>query len=109
MRLEGWPRARPCLSPSFETAAQEGGLLRMRSEVSRPRSLPRLLEIPQIRGLLALFGGHQQAISTHHIVLLADANVRIALGAVPRNPHRARVGIANVILGHRPGTRQRVI
>src|SRR5260370_34896635 len=30
-RLEGWPRARPCLLPSFETAAQEGGLLRMRA------------------------------------------------------------------------------
>jgi methionine-rich copper-binding protein CopC len=32
-RLEGWPLARPCLSPSFETAAQEGGLLRMKSEL----------------------------------------------------------------------------
>jgi len=32
-RLEGWPLAWPCLLPSFETAAQEGGLLRMRSEM----------------------------------------------------------------------------
>src|SRR6266446_5118384 len=30
-RLEGWPLAQQCLLPSFETAAQEGGLLRMRS------------------------------------------------------------------------------
>jgi hypothetical protein len=29
-RLEGWPPTRQCLLPSFETAAQEGGLLRMR-------------------------------------------------------------------------------
>src|SRR6266446_2600862 len=33
-RLEGWPPARPCLLPSFETAAQEGGLLRMRASIS---------------------------------------------------------------------------
>ena len=32
-RLEEWPLARPCLLPSFETAAQEGDLLRMRSEI----------------------------------------------------------------------------
>ena len=30
-RLEGRPRARPCQGPSFETAAQARGLLRMRS------------------------------------------------------------------------------
>src|SRR5437899_12996287 len=30
-RLEGWPLAQQCLLPSFETAAQEGGLLRMRA------------------------------------------------------------------------------
>src|SRR5260370_41925265 len=30
-RLEGWPRAQQCLLPSFETAAQERGLLRMRA------------------------------------------------------------------------------
>jgi hypothetical protein len=29
-RLEGWPLARPRPWPSFETAAQEGGLLRTR-------------------------------------------------------------------------------
>jgi hypothetical protein len=32
-RLEGWPLARPCPWPSFETAAQEGGLLRMRADI----------------------------------------------------------------------------
>jgi hypothetical protein len=31
-RLEGWQRVR-AVHPSFETAAQEGGLLRMRSEL----------------------------------------------------------------------------
>src|SRR5260370_24450651 len=30
-RLEGWPLAQQCVWPSFETAAQEGGLLRMRT------------------------------------------------------------------------------
>src|SRR5260370_31760559 len=30
-RLEGWPRARPCLLPSFETAANRNRLLRMRA------------------------------------------------------------------------------
>src|SRR5437899_1394539 len=33
-RLEGWPQAQQCLLPSFETAAQEGGLLRMRLSIS---------------------------------------------------------------------------
>jgi len=32
-RLEGWPLSRRRLRPSFETAAQEGGLLRMRAEL----------------------------------------------------------------------------
>jgi hypothetical protein len=30
-RLEGWLLALPCRLPSFETAAQEGGLLRMKA------------------------------------------------------------------------------
>src|SRR5712692_8683684 len=72
-------------------------------------SLPRPLEVPQIRRLLALLGGHEQAIRTHHIVFLANANMRVALRAVPRNPDRARAEIANVFLGYRPGTGQRVV
>src|SRR5215472_14558908 len=73
------------------------------------RSLPRLLEIPQIRRPLAFLRRHQQAIPADHVVLLADANMWVALGAIPRNPHFPFARIANVILGHCPRTRQRVI
>src|SRR5271168_1671292 len=52
------------------------------SRVLRPRPLlPRLLEIPPIRRRLVLLGGHQQAFSAQEIVLLADDDLVVALGA----------------------------
>src|SRR5882762_9800925 len=63
VRLEGWQLARPRLLPSFETAAQEGGLLRMRTFNSSQRSKagdegasainPLQLPLGDCRGLIA--------------------------------------------------------
>jgi copper resistance protein C len=58
--LEGWPPAPPCLSPSFETAAQEGSLLRMRSELLGMISALLLLLLP-----LGIGAAHAHAFLDH--------------------------------------------
>src|SRR5215470_9094797 len=72
-------------------------------------SLPRLIEISQVRRLLVLFCGHQHAIRAWKIIFLADENLRVVLGATDLGPLRPRVGITNVLLVHGPGPRQCVV
>src|SRR6266581_4748836 len=45
------------------------------------RSIPRRVEVAQVRRLLAFLGRHQIAVSAHKIVLLADHDVIVVLGA----------------------------
>src|SRR6516165_3556725 len=72
------------------------------------RLLPTLLEISQIGGRLVLARGHQVAIATDEIVLLADLNMSVALARKIR-PDRLRVRVAQVLLVDGPWPRQRVI
>jgi hypothetical protein len=51
-------------------------------------SLPRLIEILQVRRLLALASGHQVAISAQVIVLVANEDLRIVLMAIHFGPVR---------------------
>src|SRR5215471_10468590 len=74
VRLEGWPLARRCLSPSFETAAQEGGLLRMRSAL--------LGKLSPVLALLLCFGiGAAQA---HALLDHSDPRVGNTVKSSPR-------------------------
>jgi hypothetical protein len=45
------------------------------TDVALSPSFLRLLEVPQVRWLLALLGGHQQSIRAQNVVLFADAQV----------------------------------
>ena len=51
-------------------------------------SLPRLIEILQVRRLLGLASGHQVAISAQVIVLVANEDLRIVLMAIHFGPVR---------------------
>src|SRR5881396_2725185 len=57
-------------------------------------SLPRLLEIAQIRRCLVLFGGHQESFRAQEIVFLADDDLRVALGAKSLAPVWMRIRVA---------------
>src|SRR5260370_39003338 len=70
-------------------------------------SLPRLLEVFQIRGWLVLLGGHQIAVRAQEIVLLADGDVVIVLGTIVLVPDR--IVLAAKLLGHRPRAGQRIV
>src|SRR5262249_10937972 len=67
----------------------------------------RLGEMAQVRRRLAFSHGHQQAVGAEVIDFLADANVRVILGADELAPDRPRVGIAAQIpvRGPWPGRR----
>ena len=68
-----------------------------------------LLEISQVRSLLALLGGHQIAVPAHHVIFLADDDVIVGLGTVFFVPVRVRLCAAPVVFHYRPGPRQRVV
>src|SRR5438067_10896746 len=68
-----------------------------------------LLEIPQVRRLLAFPGRHQQTIAAEHVALGADQDVLVVLGAIDLAPERMRGCFATVGLHHGPGARQRVV
>jgi hypothetical protein len=63
------------------------------------KSFPRI-EVAQIRRCLALLGRHQHVIPAKEVVLTADQNVMIVLGAVVFQPDRTAVPA--ISLGDRP-------
>ena len=79
-----------------------------RGSVFERRLLPTLFEISQIGGRLVLARGHQVAIATDEIVLLADLNMGVALARKIR-PDRLWVRVAQVLLVDGPWPRQGVI
>src|SRR5437899_5349417 len=71
------------------------------------RALLRGAEIAQIRRLLAFAGGHQVAVAAEKIILLANDNVHVALGAVVlRPPH---IAVATITFHDGPRPRQRAV
>src|SRR5229473_2648926 len=76
-------------------------------EPLNPTSLPRRREITKIRRRLVLLGRHQHVVSAQEIILTADQNMMIVLGAVVLQPDRA--GVAAISLRDRPGPRQGVV
>ena len=66
----------------------------------------RLLEISQIRWRLVFLGRHQEAFGAQEIVLFANDNLRVVLGAIRFGPVRTRIRVAPVSFVHRPGPRQ---
>src|SRR5262249_18685288 len=68
-----------------------------------------LLEVAQIRRLLAFLDRHQVAVGGHEIALLADIDVLVVLRAIVEIPDQIGTGLAHVSLGHRPGPRQRIV
>src|SRR6516165_2436571 len=95
-------RARSCWRPVWMQAR--------RSISSRLESLPRLLEILQIRRRLVLLRRHQVAVGADIVDLPADADMRIVLGAdrlAP--PDRLLARGPAVVLGDGPGPRQGMV
>src|SRR5690349_4796685 len=68
-----------------------------------------LLEVAQIRRLLAFLDRHQVAVGGHEIALVADEDVLVVLRTIIEVPHDVGTGLAHVALGHRPGPRERMI
>src|SRR5262249_59922258 len=60
-------------------------------------SLPRLLEIPQIRRGLILLGGHQEAVPAENIMLIGDPNVSVVLGAIVVEPNRIVIALVTFV------------
>ncbi len=83
-------------------------IARLRDLLNEPSFL-RLLEIPQIRRRLVLPGGHQQAVRAQVVVLLADDDIHVALGAENLAPVRTRIRVAPKGLVDAPGPRQGVV
>src|SRR5262249_57196975 len=73
------------------------------------RSLLRLLEITQIRRRLVLAARHEQAVGAEHVILPADAGMRIVLRTDFLDPIVARIGVAWIFLFHGPLPRQRSV
>src|SRR6266849_6884569 len=66
-----------------------------------------LIEVSQIRRLLALLDRHQVAIRTQQIVLVADRDVVVAFDTVVFRPNSLL--LTTVVSRHRPRARQRMI
>src|SRR5438132_9876837 len=71
------------------------------------RSVSRGVEVAQVRRLLALLRGHQIAVGAHKVVLLADHDVIIVLGAEVLVPFG--ILLAPIVLHHFPWFGQRVV
>src|SRR5450631_3944751 len=69
----------------------------------------RSLEIFQVGRRLALSGGHQIAVGAQEIVLLADDQLVVALGAISLGPARTRILAAPKGLVHAPRPGQGMI
>src|SRR5207248_8873255 len=65
------------------------------------------IEIAEVGRRLVLAGGHQFAIAAEEVVLVADDDMHVALGAVVLAP--AHIAVAAEILGDRPWAGQRVV
>src|ERR1700719_1496676 len=73
-------------------------------------SLPRLLEVAQIRWRLVFLGRHQQAVGAEEVDLVGDADMDVVLGADVLAPPDWFGGCsAPKVLGDRPGTSQSVV
>src|SRR5216684_8122793 len=70
-------------------------------------SLQRLIEISQVRRLLALLDGHQMAVRTQQVVFLADGDVVIAFDTIVFRPDDLL--LTTVIPRDRPRTCQCVV
>src|SRR5262249_52336884 len=66
-------------------------------------SLPRLIEVAQIRRLLAFASGHQIAVGAQKIILLADGDVVVGFIAIILVPDR--IFLAAIALHHCPRPR----
>src|ERR1700681_957035 len=69
----------------------------------------RRLEEAQVRRRLVLAGGHQVAVPGQEVALSLDDDVAVTLRAVFLGPVRCFLRIAAILLGHRPGPRQRFV
>src|SRR3989442_1496074 len=80
-------------------------LIRLAQYLLPSQSLPRLLEISQVRRRLVLAGRHQHVIAAQEINLLADGDQRAALGTIGLVPVGARTWVAHIsfVHGPRPG------
>src|SRR5262245_16281521 len=58
-------------------------------DAPRAPSLPRVLEVLQVRRLLLLFHGHQVAVRADVVVFFADLDVAVILRAIVFEPDRA--------------------
>src|SRR5262249_12302823 len=73
-------------------------------------SLPRLLEITQIRRGLILIGRHQLAVGhVDNVGLVADLDPNVVFGTGLQQPHRARIRLADGIPAFGVGPRHGVI
>src|SRR5262249_1413990 len=73
----------------------------------RAPSLRRPLEVSQVRRRLILLDRHQETVGAHHVVLLADEDLLVALMACVLGPER--VLARPVFPRHPPGPGERVI
>src|SRR5262249_9335334 len=72
-------------------------------------SLPRLIEMAQIRRRLVLAARHQEAVAAQVIKLVADADQGGAVGAIGFGPFGMLRGPAHVTLVDGPGARERIV
>src|SRR6267142_425493 len=90
--------------------ARRGRFMAFLSDGRVVSSLPRQVEIAQIRWWLILLDRHQEAVGAEEIVLLADDDMNIVFGAdVLAPPDRSLGGDTAVVLGDGPGPRQRIV
>src|SRR6266853_5495014 len=104
-RSRGLDSCRRAPASSGETATRRQGEGMVAGEPQL--SLSRLLEIAQIGRHLILAGRHQVAVAAEEIVLLADNDVIVVLGALVILPQH--LAFAAIGLGHGPGPRQRMV
>src|SRR5262245_62479229 len=91
--MRGGPRSRCQFAPA--------------SGILRSPLLSRLIEIFQVGSRLILPSGHQVAVLADVIILLADRDVMVALGADILEPDR--LAFPPVVLGHGTRAGQRVV
>src|SRR5262249_9509954 len=73
-----------------------------------PKLLLRRLEVSQVRRRLILLDRHQVAVAAHHVIVLADPDVMIVLGAMVEIPDHI-AAFALILLGNGPGPRERIV